>query len=131
MNPLKGETVTSIYRINQRKNIKSLPLIDMVKIMIARAIRLKISIRLCRASLIVIFLDVVLASVINTIAMIMAVLCSTNQYLMDGSFIASPENCTAGLTKNKINPRRSCNKKKQAQFVVSIGIRFFIYQADE
>ena len=101
VNPLKQRTVTSIYRINQRKNIKSLPLIDMVKIMIARAIRLKISIRLCRASLIVIFLDVVLASVINTIAMIMAVLCSTNQYLMDGSFIEFKSDHCATINPNK------------------------------
>ena len=92
MNSPDRRTVTSVYRVYQRKYIKSLPLIDIVSTMMASAIRLKINIRLCLVSLTVIFFEVVLAKVINTIAMIIAVLCSTSQYLVTASFIAAPEN---------------------------------------
>ncbi len=68
----------------------------LIKIKI-RAIELKINIRLCFAVESDIFLDVILARVIKTIAASMMVECSTVQYLAD--FIVSPLNCTNGLPK--------------------------------
>ena len=79
MNPRKGETVTSIHRNYQRKTRNPLPLIDIAIKIIARAIRLKINIRLCFDWLSVIFFDVLRPNVIITISMIIAVLCSTIQ----------------------------------------------------